>query len=163
MRRLPATRPVPTLTGRITLHRCAMQVAPKLLRTAMRQVNRASIVPEDEVVILPAMPVNETRLRTMGEEEFEQLPAFRISNVEDTRREALVHKQRSAAGFRMNAHDRMYHLAHFPLLVFGQWWPPFRSAEALIAVVIRVHRALSFNSLLDLSGQSIIRSVHVGK
>src|SRR5580658_11055728 len=115
-------RAVPTLIGRITLHRCAMQVTPKLLRTAVGQVNRASIVPENEVVILPAVAVNETRCRTMGEEELEQFPAFRAREVENTRREALVHEKRPAAGFRMNADDRMYDLAHFVLLVFGEGW-----------------------------------------
>src|ERR1700733_641175 len=140
-----------------------MQVAPKLLRTAVGQVNRASIVPEDEIVILPAVPVNETRCRTVCEEQFEQLPAFRVRNVENTRREALVHEQRPAASLWMNAHDRMYHLAYFLLLVFGERWPPFRSAEALIAVVIGMHRAFSFDSLLDPGGQSIIGGVHIGK
>jgi hypothetical protein len=162
-RAIPTLRAVPTLIGRITLHRCAMQVAPKLLRTAVGQVNRASIVPENEVVILPAVAVNETRCRTMREEEFEQFPAFRASEVENTRREALVHEQRPAASFRMNTHDRMYDLAHFFFLVFGEGWPPFRSAEALIAVVIRMHRALSFDSLLDHGGQSIVGGVQIGK
>ena len=153
----------PTLIGRITLHRGAMQMAPKLLRTAVGQVNRASIVPENEVVMLPAVAVNETRFRTMGKEDFEQFPAFRVGQVENTRREARVHEQRLAAGFGMNAHDRMYDLAHFVLLLFGKRWPPFRSAEALIAVVIRMHRALAFDSLLDHGGQSIIGRVQVGK
>src|SRR5271156_6124635 len=122
-------RAVHTLIGRITLHRCAMQVAAKLLRTAVGQVNRASIVPENEVVIFPAVAVNETRCRTVGEEEFVQFPAFRVREVENTRREALVHEQRPAAGFRMHAHDRMYDLSHFVLLFFGEGWAPFRSAE----------------------------------
>ena len=55
-----------------------MQVAPKLLRAAVGQVDGASIVPENKVVILPVVAVNETRFRTMAEEEFEQFAAVRV-------------------------------------------------------------------------------------
>jgi hypothetical protein len=69
---------------RIAPHRGAMHVAPKLWRTAVRQVNRTSIVPENEVVVLPAMAINETRLGTMDEKGFEQLAAFRVREFENT-------------------------------------------------------------------------------
>jgi hypothetical protein len=82
----------PALIGPVTFHRCAMQVPPKLCRTAVGQVNRAAIVPEDEVVVLPAMAVNETCCRAMGEKEFEQFPVFLVGEVKNPRREALVHE-----------------------------------------------------------------------
>lgn len=82
----------PALIGRVPLHRCAMQVPPKLWRAAVGQVNRAAIVPEDEVVVLPAMAVNETRCRAMGEKEFEQFSVFLVGEVKNTRRKALVHE-----------------------------------------------------------------------
>lgn len=63
----------------------------------------------------------------------------------------------------MNSHDRMYDLAHFLLLAFGERGTPFGSAETLIAVVIRMHGAHSSDSLLDLYRQSIISGVHIGK
>ena len=80
------------LIRRITLHRGAMQVSPKVRRAAVCQVNGTSIVPENEVVILPAMAINETRLGAMNEKKFEQLAAFRVREVENTRVEALVHE-----------------------------------------------------------------------
>jgi len=129
-----------------------MQVAPKVRRTAVCQVNRASIVPENEVVILPAMAINETRLGTMDEKESEQLAAFCFREVENTRCEALVNEERFAARFRMDAYDRMYNLSHLVPLFLGERRPPFRSAEAVVAVAVRMHGALAFNPLLDLGG-----------
>ena len=137
---------------RFALHRGAMQVAPKVRRTAVRQVNRASIVPENQVVVLPAMAINETRLGAMGEKEFEQLAAFRLRQVENMRCEALIHEQHLAASFRMDAYDRMYNLAHLVPLLTGERRPPFRSAEAVVAVAVRMHGALAFDLLLDLGG-----------
>ena len=58
-------------------------MAPKLRRTAVGQVNRASIVPENQVVVLPAMAINGTRLGTMDEKESKKLVAFRLREVEN--------------------------------------------------------------------------------
>lgn len=140
------------LIRRITLHRGAMQVPSKVRRAAVCQVNRRSIVPENEVVILPAMTINETRLGAMNEKKFEQLAAFCVWEVENARCEALVNEQRFAACFRMDAYDRMYNLSHLAPLLLGERRPPFRSAEAVVAVAVRMHGALAFDSLLDLGG-----------
>jgi len=113
------------LIRRITLYRGAIQVSPKVRRAAVCQVNRASIVPENEIVILPAMAINETRLGTMDEKESEQLAAFHLREVENTRCEALVNEQRFAACFRMDAYDRMYNLSHLVPLFLGERRPPF--------------------------------------
>ena len=46
-----------------------MQMSPKLLRTAVGQLNRASVVPENEIAVLPAMAINKTRIGTMDEKD----------------------------------------------------------------------------------------------
>jgi len=75
----------PASIGRIALHRRAMHVTSKFRRTAMRQVNRAAVVPEKQVVILPAMPVDKLRLCAMREEEFEQFAALRLRKIDYAR------------------------------------------------------------------------------
>lgn len=63
----------------------------------MGQVNRAAIVPENEIVLLPAVAVNETCCRAMGENDFEQRPVFLVRGVENTRRKRL-----EVAGMRLD-------------------------------------------------------------
>ena len=61
----------PVLIGRIALHRRTMHVASKFRRTAMGQVDRRAVIPEKDVVILPAVPIDKLRLCAMSEKQFE--------------------------------------------------------------------------------------------
>ena len=59
-------------------------------RAAVRQVDGAAIVPEDEIVLLPMVAVDEARLDAVREEEIQDLAAFLLRHVEDARGETLV-------------------------------------------------------------------------
>lgn len=82
---------VPTLIRFVALYRSAMKIASKVWWTAVGQVNRTSIVPENQIVVLPAVPIDESGLRAMAEKEHEKLATLRLRQVENAGCEALVH------------------------------------------------------------------------
>src|ERR1700742_1508446 len=76
-------------------------------RATGREMDGGPIVPEDQVVRLPAMAVDEARRGHMLEESAEQRPALLLSNADDAGGEAFADEQRRTPAAEMDAHDRV--------------------------------------------------------
>jgi len=48
-----------------------MHMSSKLRRTAVSQMNRASVIPENQIVILPLMPINKAGLGAVTEKKLQ--------------------------------------------------------------------------------------------
>src|SRR4051812_14448405 len=70
-------------------------------------VQRAAIVPDQEIARPPDMLIDELRLLLMVEERGEQAPALLLRYALDLARHQAVDEQRLAAGGGMGAHDGM--------------------------------------------------------
>src|SRR5215471_5950024 len=73
---------------------------------AERNVHRAAVVPQDDVVLLPLMAIDELRPRRVLHQVVDQGPALLLGHAGEAR-DLLADIERLAAGLRMHAHDRL--------------------------------------------------------
>src|SRR5262249_6021009 len=99
----PRTFVTQSLVWRVALDRGAMHVASQMWRTAMRQMDRAAVIPEHKIVRPPRVAIDEMRLRGMPKEKLDQSAAFGFSQVDNARRETLAYKKAFPPGLRVRA------------------------------------------------------------
>src|SRR5688572_23762797 len=95
------------VTRRRSENRRALQVPQlRLVEIAERLVHRAPVVPYDDVVRTPLMPIDELGPRRPADEEIDEGFALGVGHAFEAL-DLLADVQRLAARFRMHAHDRL--------------------------------------------------------
>src|SRR4051812_31900716 len=83
---------------------------PDLIRPVIgdRAVDRAEMIPDENIVLAPDMRIAELRLKLVREQIVEHLVAVALGKLVDAHREAGIAVQHLAAGDRMREKDRMH-------------------------------------------------------
>jgi hypothetical protein len=154
-------RPVARADRAVALHRGAVQGAGQMRRAAGGQVDGGAVVPEHQVMRLPAVPVLELRLDHVCEQPAQQRVALRPLQLGDVGGEALIDEQRLAAGGGVDPHHRMGHRRHRLGLVRGQAGPQ-RALGLLrhVAGAVVVHGREAFDLRLGGVVQRVIGRGH---
>lgn len=146
-------RPVPD-NGR------AMHVARITRRRRLGDVHAATVVPEDEIVPPPFVPVDEFGLRCVLDQLGQKGFALLFRHVEDAYGVARAHIQRLTTRFRVGANDRMaYRRDRRELL--GREFGPFRIGIELARTAEQVFACLSVDPGPGFFRQCLVGAVHV--
>src|SRR5690349_6469091 len=123
-------------------------------------VNRAAIVPPDEVARLPILPPSEFPLGRVLPEEIEEPLAHTDRQAEDIGVDAPAEEQRLAARLGMGADERLHRPRYF-CYVIDRLEPLMRAAAAIVRRgVTRLEPA---DPGLDVGRQGLLRGIHVEK
>ncbi|KAG1078953.1 hypothetical protein G6F40_016502 [Rhizopus arrhizus] len=91
-----------------------------MIRRAAGKMDQRTVVPEHQVVRLPAMAIDVLGAHAVREQFGQQRAAFVFRHIADARREAFTHEQRAAAVFGVRTHHRMHHFLHLRDLLGAQ-------------------------------------------
>src|SRR5581483_834498 len=139
---------------------------PTILRTVIVDgaMHARSVVPEDQVPDLPAMPIHEGRFGRMLEQEIQHRPALLGRQLEDPGCGARTHVKRLSLALRMDANHRVVHWGPLRQLLRrrGAGVPLRRDVGHLLVPEI-VLGVKPVQEALHRLGQRLVRPVHVGE
>src|SRR4051794_15758110 len=105
-------------------HYLAAPNQPNLVRTIIREcaVQRAEMVPHQDIILAPDIGPTKPRLELMDEQVFEHLVAFALGQFIDPHDETGVATKDALASDRMRQEQRMDHRRAAPVLLIDHRW-----------------------------------------